>query len=90
MHESANETTQIEQSRNSGSVLERLTAYAEACEKKGIFPYDGRWLSADEIDEQIRGKHLKSRIQMLELGSLFALIYVFVISLGLLLSVFTY
>lgn len=75
---------------DSESILKRLAAYAEVCEKKGVFPYDGQWLSADEIDEQIRRKHLKSRTHLLELGSLFALVYVFAILMGLLLSKFTY
>lgn len=81
---------QIEQAEDTETILERVTAYAEACEKKGIFPYDGRWLSAEEIEEQIRRKHLKSRTQMLELGSLFALVWVFAIIMWLLLSMMTY
>ncbi len=77
---------QIEQAKDSESILERLTTYAEACEKKGIFPYDGQWLSADEIDEQIRRKSLKSRIHLLELGSLFALVHVIALLSWLLIS----
>ncbi len=90
MGHSGKEKMQTEQTKNSESMLERFTAYAEACEKRGIFPYEGRWLSADEIDEQIRRKHLNSRIHLLELGSLFALVYVFAILMWLLLSKFTY
>ena len=71
-------------------MLERLTTYAEACEKKGIFPYEGQWLSVDEIDEQIRRKQFNSRVHLLELGSLFALVHVFAILMFLLLSKFTY
>ena len=90
MEQSGKENVHNKPTKNSGSIRERLTAYAEACEKKGIFPYDGRWLSADEIDEQIRRKYLKSRIHLLELGSLFALVYVNAILMWLLLSKFTY
>ncbi len=81
---------QIEQTKDSESMLERLTAYAEACEKKGIFPYDGQWLSADEINSQIRCKHLKSRIHLLELDFLFALVYVYAILMWLFISMLTY
>ena len=90
MGHSRKDKMQIEQTKDSESMLERLTTYAEACEKKGIFPYDGQWLSADEINNQIRGKHIKSRTHMLELGSLFALVYVYAILMWLLLSKFTY
>ena len=75
MAHSGKEKMQIEQTKDSESILERLTAYAEACEKKGIFPYDGQWLSADEINNQIRRKHFNSRIHMLELGFLFSMVY---------------
>ena len=90
MQQSGKEKTHNKPAKHSESILERLTAYAEACEKKDIFPYDGRWLSADEIDEQIRRKHQKSRIHLLELGSLFALVHVYAILMWLLLSKFTY
>ena len=90
MGHSGKEKMQIEQTKDSESVLEHLTTYAEACEKKGIFPYDGRWLSADEIDSQIRRKHLKSRIHLLELGLLFAPVHVFAILMWLFISMLTY
>lgn len=80
------EETQVEHSKNSETMLERLTEYAASCEKKGLFPYDGQWLSTDEIDNQIRRKQSKSRIQLLELGSLFALVHVYAILMWLLLS----
>ena len=90
MEQSGKEKTQIKQTKNSESMLERLTTYAEACEKKGIFPYDGQWLSADEINSQISRKHLKSRIHLLELGSLFALVHVYAILMWLFISMLTY
>jgi len=80
----------MKQSENSESMLERLTTYAEACEKKGIFPYDGQWLSVDEINDQISRKHFKSRIHMLELGLLFAPVHVLAILSWLLISKLTY
>jgi len=80
----------MKQSENSESILERLTAHAEACEKKGIFPYEGRWLSADEINDQISRKHFKSRIHMLELGLLFVPVHVLAILSWLLISKLTY
>ena len=90
MEQSGKEKMQIKPTKNSESMLECLTAHAEACEKKGIFPYEGQWLSADEINEKIRRKHLKSRIHLVELGSLFALVYVFAILVLLLISRLTY
>jgi len=90
MEQSGKEKTSIKHTKNSESMLERLTTYAEACEKKGIFPYDGQWLSADEINSKIRRKYLKSRIHLLELGSLFALVHVYAILMWLLISKFTY
>jgi hypothetical protein len=90
MAHSGKEKMQIEQTKDSESMLERLTAYAEACEKKGIFPYDGQWLSADEINNQIRRKHFKSRIHMLELGLLFAMVHVIAILSWKLISRFNY
>ena len=90
MEQNGKEKTQIKQTKNSESMLERLTAYAETCKNKGIFPYDGRWLSADEIDKQIRRNYLKSRIHLLELGSLFALVHLFAILMWLLISKLTY
>jgi len=80
----------MKQSENSESMLERLTAYAEVCEKKNIFPYDGQWLSVDEINDQISRKHFKSRIHMLELGLLFAPVHVLAILSWLLISKLTY
>lgn len=80
----------IEQTKDSESIIERLTTYAEACEQKGIFPYDGQWLSADEINDQIRRKHFKSRIHIIELGSLFALVHVIAILSWLLISMLNY
>ena len=90
MGHAGKEKMQIEQTKDSKSMLERLTTYAEACEKKGIFPYDGQWLSADEINNQIGRKHFKSRIHMLELGFLFALVHVIAILSWLLISMLTY
>jgi len=90
MEQNGKDKTQIKQPKNSESMLERLTTYAEACEKKGIFPHDGQWLSADEIDSQIRRKYLKSRIHLLELGSLFALVYGYAILMWLFISKLTY
>ncbi len=90
MGQSGKEKMQIRQTKNSESMLERLTAYAEACEKKGIFPYDGQWLSADEINDQIRLKHFNSRIHLLELGFLFSLAYVNAILMWLFISMLTY
>ena len=90
MEQSGKEKTQIKQTKNSESILERLTAYAEACEKMGIFPYDGQWLSADEINSQISRKHLKSRTHLLELGLLFALVHGYAILMWLFISMLTY
>ena len=90
MGHSRKDKMQIEQTKDSESMLERLTTYAEACEKKGIFPYDGQWLSADEINNQIRGKHFKSRTHMLELGSIFALVHVIAFLSWLLISTLCY
>ncbi len=90
MGHSGKEKMLIEQTKDSESMLERLTTYAEACEKKGLFPYDGQWLSADEINNQIRRKHLKSRIHLLELGSLFALVHVIALLSWLLISKLNY
>ena len=84
------EKMQIEQTKDSESMLERLTTYAEACEKKGIFPYDGQWLSVDEINDQIRRKHVKSRIHMVELGLLFGLVHVIAVLSWLFISMLTY
>ncbi|NNE64206.1 MAG: hypothetical protein HKN34_08985 [Gammaproteobacteria bacterium] len=85
-----NQKAQTRKTGNSEPMLEYLTTYAEASEKKGLYPYDGQWLSIDKINEQIRRKHFNSRIQMLELGSLFALVYVFAMLMWLIISRFTY
>ena len=90
MEQIGKEKTQIKQTKNSETMLERLTTYAEACEKKGIFPYDGRWLNADEINNQIRRNRFKSRVQMLELGLLFGLVHVIAILSWLLISRLNY
>ena len=90
MEKIGKEKTQFEQAKNSDSMLQHLTTYAENREKNGIYPYDGQWLSADEIDSQIRRKPLKSRIQLLELGSLFALVHVYAVLMWLFLSKLTY
>lgn len=66
---------QTEQTEASESVLERVTAYAERCEKKGVFPYEGQWLGIEEIKERIRRRQSSDRTQALEVGLLFGLVY---------------
>lgn len=90
MSHSGQENTPARQTKNSQPILECLTAYAENREKEGVFPYDGQWLSRDEITHKIRRKHLKSRAQLWELGFLFGLVYVIAIASLLLISKLTY
>lgn len=67
---------QIEQTEDSRSVLERLIAYAEIREKEGIFPYEGQWLTVDEINDRISRKETGDRTRVLEVGLLFTMVYV--------------
>ncbi len=81
---------QVDQAEEPESVLKRITRYAEHCENEGLFPYEGQWLTVDEIDAQIRRKRVSARIQALEVVLLFALMLATTGILWLLLSVLCY
>ena len=81
---------QAEQQTAPKSLTERVNAHAETCARKGIFPYEGQWLTIADIKKQIHLKSVRERIQAAELLLLFALVYLIGIGAWLLISLFCY
>lgn len=81
---------EIEQTENSESMIEQVSAYAKSREQEGFFPYEGQWLTLEEIKERIKRKKIDDRVIVMELCLLFGMVYVVSLACWLLLSVLAY
>lgn len=58
-------------------VMKLVSDYARRCESNGQYPYEGQWLTKDEIHDRIRQKKRSAMIHSVELVLLFFSTYLF-------------
>ena len=77
-------------SNTENPVRQRMETYAQACAERGLYPFEGQWLSTGEIDRQQRARARREQIQVAELGLLFILAHVVTIASLRLVALFSY